>query len=80
MDLVTATVFKRHPDRFHGTWWPCRIGRAKAARIACPKCGEIAILKPTLYKISRTGIVSSPVLCPNEGCWVGRVKLDGWEI
>ena len=77
--LDTVTVFKKHPDRYNGTWWPMKVGKAKAARIACPKCGELAVLMVKLHEIKRDGIVGVPTCCPKEGCWLGVAKLEGWN-
>ncbi len=79
MDVDTIISFQKHPDRFKGTWWPVRVGRYMAARISCPRCGEVQLLRVTVHGIKDDGSVGSPVLCPNEKCWVGRVKLNGWE-
>lgn len=59
-----------------GTWKPVYVDMKRTAKLACPGCGNAAVLD---HEIAPDGTVTPSVECPFEPCtFHDDVKLLGW--
>lgn len=61
-----------------GTWYLWRTGRHRIF-IACPMCSQVISIDPEEVEISKDGLISKIIDCPNPICdFTDAIRLKGW--